>query len=60
MKLSKETLETAWQSLNERSLSLANIKIHGLTPAIRKAAEEDYDKTHKAWGEIEKLILESK
>jgi hypothetical protein len=58
MEVSKETLEVACQSLNERSRTLAEISRVGLTEAIREAAKGDLKKTYTAWAEVEKLLIE--
>jgi len=58
MALSRETLETIVQALNERSRQLGDIKRTGLTHAIREAASEDLKKTNKAWSEAETELLE--
>jgi len=55
MEISKETLEIVCEALSERSRATSDAKINALTMSMRKAAEEDFVKTHKAWEEIEKL-----
>lgn len=56
MKLSRKTLETTFEALQERSRKLGEISRTGLTVSIRKAAEEDYKKTNAAWKEVEQVL----
>lgn len=58
--LSKETLDVICEALSERSRATSEIGRTGLTTAIRKAADEDFKKTHKAWEEVEKLKEQAK
>jgi len=53
--MKNETMHTVIASLSEREKTLGELVRTGLTPAIRKAAEEDYKKTMTAWAEVEKI-----
>jgi len=53
--LSLETLDTICEALSERSRGTSEASRNALTMSMRKAAEEDMGKTHKAWEEVEKL-----
>ena len=47
--LSLETLDTICESLAERSRGTSEASRNALTMSMRKAADEDMIKTHKAW-----------
>lgn len=55
MEITKETLEIVCEALAERSRATSDASRTALTTSMRKAAEDDFAKTHKAWEEIEKL-----
>ena len=58
MELSLETLNIICESLNERSRATSEVARQGLTQSIRKAADDDFKATHKAWEEVEKFKRE--
>jgi hypothetical protein len=60
MEISKETLEIICEALSERSRATSEAARTALTQSMRKAADEDFKKTHKAWEEIEKIKREAK
>lgn len=53
--LSLETLNTICEALSERSRATSEASRNALTISMRKAAEEDFNKTNKAWKEVEEL-----